>query len=322
MSISLNSGFKFCTLLMCFLISACTSIVPLQSMELLNSLPDIEPKVELESVPFYVQPGFQGAPAAMATMINYHSKEATLEQLIPQIYVPELESSSYREMLAAANFHDLLAIEQDGKLESILREIARGNPVLVKQDLGFSRYPVLHYAVVIGYDLGSQTLLLRSGEVKRLKLSFVDFEKSWGRAGYVSVLIVPPTQIPVTVSEENYTRAVNSLAFRASARVSIQAYQFAIRRWPYNYRLQMGLGRASYNFHNYSLAETAYSMAIEIQQESTDAWSMLADAQLKQNKVKPALVAINQAIRLSPEDGALKKRRLEILNVSRYHDPE
>jgi len=322
MSISLSSVIKTGALLVFLLMSACTSIVPRQSLELLSEFPDIEPRVELETVPFYEQSGFQGGPAALAIMINYHGKDATLEQLIPQIYVQELESSSFKEMLAAANFYDLLAIEQDKKLESIVREIAQGNPVLVKQDLGFDNYPLLHYAVVVGYDLMSQTLFLRSGEVKRLELSFVDFEKSWGRAGYVSVLIVPPTQIPATVTEEDYTRAVISLAFRASARVSIKAYQYGLRRWPYNYQLQMGLGRASFNFHNYALAETAYSKAIEVQQESTDAWNMLAYSLLKQNKVKPALVAINQAIRLSPDDDSLKKRRLEILEVSRYHDPE
>ncbi len=322
MSISFNSGLRFCALLWCFLMSACTTIVARQSLELLSFPPDIEPRIELLNVPFYEQPGFQGAPAALAMMINFHDKGATLDQLIPQIYVPELESSSYEEMLAAANFFDLLAIEQDKQLVSILREIAQGNPVLVKQDLGFEKYPILHYAVVTGYDLAAQTLILHSGDVRRWKRSFVDFEKSWGRAGYISVVIVPPTQIPVSVTEQSYTRAVVALAFRASARVSIQAYQYGLRRWPYNYQLQMGLGRSSYNFHNYVLAESAYSKAIEIQQESSEAWNMLAASLLKQNKVKPALIAINQAIRLSPDDESLKKRRIEILNVSRYYDLE
>ena len=296
----INKYRSIAALLLCLLLAACAT--PQQTIEISKSPPDIPLTRELESTPFYPQRDYQCGPAALATVINYHQPETTIEQLIPLVYIPALKGSLQLEMLAATSQFNRLAVKQDQKLTSILREVAAGNPVLVMQNLGFESYPFWHYAVVIGYDLEQQTIILRSGEIKRLVRPLSVFERTWQRSNYWSVVVVPPKIMPPTAKEDPYTRAIVAFEAKASRQAILTAYQTATKRWPRNYILQMGLGNAGYAVQDYAMAQQAFLSATEIQPERAQAWNNLAYALLQQGEKTQALSAIEKALVIEPDN--------------------
>jgi Flp pilus assembly protein TadD len=176
-----------------------------------------------------------------------------------------------------------------------LREVAAGHPVLVFQNLGFDAYPFWHYAVVIGYDLEQQELILRSGERKRLLRPFDVFERTWQRAGHWAVVVVPPQVMPVSVREKEFTEA-------AVAIDSLSAYQSGLERWPGSFELQFALGNKAYASGDYSLSATAFQTATKLAPRRAEAWNNLAYALWKLDQRKPAITAVQKALQLDPDN--------------------
>ena len=205
-----------------------------------------------------------------------------------------------------------LAIEQNGKLTSILQEIAGGNPVLVMQNLGLAAYPFWHYAVVIGYDLQDQKIILRSGESKRLVRPFSVFERTWQRAEFWSVVMVPIGSIPVTATEQTYSKAAIELENFAAHESLVKVYQTGLARWPHSFILQMGLGNAAYAMADYAQAEAAFQSATRADPTKPQAWNNLAYALAKQNKKQAALESIDKALNLAPGQPDYSQSKLEI----------
>lgn len=294
------------------LLSACSSIS--QTHLLRKIAPNIPPLNEITSVPFYPQRDYQCGPAALATIINFYKPQTTVEELIPLVYIPKLKGSLQVEMIAASRRFNRLTIQLDGKLESILKEVARGNPVLVMQNLGFETIPFWHYAVVVGYDLEKQDIILRSGEIKRYIRPFSVFERTWKRSDFWSVVMVPPGLMPVTATEDNYTKAAINFETSSAAKSSVQAYQTGIDRWPNNFILQMGLGNSAFATKDFTLAERAFLRATTLQPGTAEAWNNLSYALLLQGKQNEALDVINQALQLAPDNKDFISSKQDILN--------
>ncbi len=294
------------TALVCLLLLGACSTTQ-QSLRISQSPPSIAASAEITSVPFYPQQKYHCGPAALATVLNHYQPETDPQQLVPMVYVPVLKGSLQVEMLTAARSFGRLAVELDGQLQSLLQEIAAGNPVLVLQNLGFGFFPYWHYAVVVGYDLPRQEIILRSGREQRLVRPFSVFERTWKRAGYWSMLALPPTSMPATVGERPFTRAAVALE-------SLDAYQSGASRWPHNYILQMGLGNSAFAAGEYAIAEQAFKAATRIQPERTEGWNNLAYALLKLGNREAAIDAIQQALKLAPNDQNLLHSQGEILS--------
>lgn len=228
------------------------------------------------------------------------------------VYIPALKGTLQIELLAAARRFEMMAIEMDGQLNSLLREVAEGHPVLVMQNLGLDMYPFWHYAVVIGYDLERQQIILRSGEVERLIRPFSVFERTWQRAGYWSLLVLPPSAMGMTIAESDYIRAAIALESPSSIEASRTAYQTGIRRWPNSYILHMGLGNVAYSSGEYALSEQSFSEAIRIKPDSAEAWNNLAYAYLERQQKNLALAAIRKAISLDPQNAQYQDSLREI----------
>jgi len=305
-------GYRWLAVFYIALLAACAT--PYQTHQLRNSTPDIPSTIELTSVPFYPQLDYLCGPAALATVINQVAQLTTPDQLLPLVYIPGLKGSLQIELMAATKHYGLLAVQLDGHLESILREVAHGNPVLVMQNLGLESYPFWHYAVVVGYDLKSEQIILRSGEIQRLVRPFSVFERTWERAAYWSMVVVPPDKIPATATEDKYISA--AIAFESSGlhQSVLSAYKSGIQRWPGSFVLQMGLGNAYHALQDYKLAEKAFRTAIDLNPLRAEAWNNIAFALIKQGKKHQAIEAVDQAINLQPDDIEYKSSKLEIYN--------
>lgn len=313
----IQHGCRWATVLMLILgISACAT--PQQTLLLADHPPDIPPSVELDSVPFYPQVEYQCGPAALATVINYYQQSTTPDSLIPLVYIPELKGTLQVEMLAAVKQFKLLAIEQDGRLESVLREIAAGHPVLVMQNLGLDAYPFWHYAVIVGYDMPNQQLIMRSGERKRLIRPFSNFERTWERANYWSVVVVPPDVMAPTATQQQFIQAAVALEPSISPDTAATMYQNGLQRWPHSYVLLMASGNVAFSKQQYQKAEQLFSEATRQDRLRAEGWNNLAYAQLYQGKKQAALASIEQALQLAPDSQQYQDSRLEIVNYPQH----
>ena len=192
---------------------------------------ELPERVELEGVPFFPQDDYQCGPAALATMLAQRGVDTGPEQLVERVYLPSRKGSLQVEMVAAARAHDLLVYPVEPRLEALLVEVAAGNPVLVLQNLAFDRWPRWHFAVVVGYDLTTQTIVLRSGTTRRWKGSFRQFERSWAKGDRWARVTVTPDQLPRAAKETVWLKAASDLEQTGRVDAARQAYTAAAERW-------------------------------------------------------------------------------------------
>ncbi len=270
-----------------------------QTRRLLNEPSPVLPKkFELAGVPFFAQEAYQCGPASLAMVLNAAGINVQPESLTDQVYIPARQGSVQVEMLAAARRNGALAYELAPQLNDLLTEVAAGNPVLAMQNLAFNWYPKWHYAVVVGYDLPRQEIILRSGLEVRQILPIATFERTWARSGYWSMLALPPEKMPATASEVNYIKAVTALEKNAKKKLTHNAYLAALNRWPDNLVALMGAGNAAHTVGDLVGAEAFFRETIARHPDAGDAWNNLAQTLADMGRHHEALYAVKKAIPL------------------------
>jgi len=271
---------------------------PPQTAALLAQPPaDLPDRMELGSVPFFPQVAYQCGPAALATVLVHAGVSTTPTQLTPQVYLPERQGSLQAELLGATRRDGMVAYQLTPTLEAVLREVAAGEPVLVLQNLRLKSLPQWHYAVVVGYDLASARLVLRSGDIERLELPFAQFERSWQDSEHWAIVVLPPERPPATATEAAYLVAVAALE-RVSPQAAQHAYRTALTRWPNSLVATIGLGNSAYAQKDLGGAERAYRQAIAAHPDAGDAWNNLGQVLADQGRRADALAAVQRAIAL------------------------
>ncbi len=281
--------------LLCAALAGC--VTP-QVAGLLEQAPEgMARAAELASVPFFPQEDYQCGPASLAEALRYTGLPVSPESLVGEVYLPGREGSLQAEMLAAARRHGRVAYRLAPRLPDVLREVSAGTPVIVLQNLAFGFAPVWHYAVVVGYDLPREEIVLRSGTTERLAMTLSNFERVWARSGYWAMVAMTPRQIPVSADEQAYVDSIAALE-RVDPRSARQAYESALARWPENLAARMGFGNAAYALHDLPAAESAYRLATRAHPDSADAWNNLAQALLELKRRDEALEAAQRAVSL------------------------
>lgn len=260
------------------------------------SASDIPPRMELSETPFFAQTAHQCGPAALATVLAASGQPVNPDLLARQVYLPQRRGSLQLEMLAATRRHGRLGVPIDPELPALLKTIAAGHPVLVLQNLSLAWLPRWHYAVVIGYDLDSGELILRSGGNPRLVVSLLAFERTWVRSGRWAMVALSPGALPPTVNEKEYLTAALAFEKLGKPSAALQAYDAAVRRWPASVAFWMGLGNAAYNLHDWSRAEQAYRRAAAAPGDPVPALNNLALALAAQGRRREAIEAAEQAV--------------------------
>lgn len=273
--------------------------------------PTLPEQQELTKVPFHAQKRYQCGPAALATLLEYSNVNVTPAQLVPQVYVPKRKGSFQVEMLAAARRHERLAYRPPPELDTLLRTVAAGQPVLVLQNLGLSWYQKWHYAVVVGYDLPKQKIILRSGEIKRYEISLQLFERTWARSHYWSMVVLKPGQLPVAGEPERYFRAAAAFEQHAKPLDSLKAWQAGALHWPNSTELQMGYGNFLYNQQDHQGAEQHYRQVITNHPDYAPAYNNLAQVLIDEKRFKAAIPLAERAVELGGEHAQLYQQTLD-----------
>lgn len=270
----------------------------------------IDPKLprysELKQTPFFPQQEYHCGPAALATALHAVDIRVSPDTLAPEVYIPSRKGSLQIEMLAAARRHGALAVKIAPDLGAVLKEIAAGNVVVVMQNLGLSWAPSWHYAVVVGYDLDKELMWLRSGTYERFEMSLSTFQRTWARSQYWAFVAMRPGSLPATAGLDSVIQALVAFEKNASVGDKTLAYTAAVKRWPDNLVLLMGLGNSAFMAGDLTAAASAFSTAIEKHPESAAAYNNYANVLLAQRKYREAKVAAEHGLQLAQKDAKLQ----------------
>lgn len=259
----------------------------------------LPPRAELETVPFFAQEDHQCGPAALAMVLNAAGVAVSPYTLTDEVYVPARKGSLQVEMLAGARRHGLLAYELAPELQDVLAEVATGNAVIVLQNLGlFASRPYWHYAVVIGYDLERNEILLRSGATARRAMKFGLFEFLWLDGGRWSMVALAPRRLPASAREAKFASAAAALEQTGRIAEARLAYAALLERWPDNLVGLMGLGNTAYALGQTAQAEAAFRQATERHPLAAATFNNLAQSLADQGRLDSALEAARKAVNL------------------------
>lgn len=294
------------------------STLPLQSHGLLKTRPiQYQIPTELDQTPFFPQTEYQCGPAALATVMNYHKVFVSPEELREMIYIPGRKGSLQIELIAATRTKGLVPYVIDRQVEALLDEVRAGNPVLVLQNLGLDWYPQWHYAVVIGYDLSKNEIILRSGINKRHINSFELFERTWRRSKYWGMVVLPPDELPRTARPFSYLKTVSAFQELNKPEVALQAYQTALKRWPKDRKILMAFGNALYAQKDYKSAEKTFHRILKSNKEYAPALNNLALVVLKSGRYRQAEKYAIKALQIGGRYTEQYKETLQSIRAAR-----
>jgi tetratricopeptide (TPR) repeat protein len=288
-----------------------------QTDRLVESAAAFPRPVELTAVPFFPQEVYQCGPAALATVLNGSRLNVTLEELTPQVYLPERQGSLQFELLAAARRHGRVPYVLRPQLEAIITEVASGHPVLVLQNLGLAAIPRWHYAVVVGFDLARAEVVLRSGTERRHVTSLRTFEHTWRRSDYWAVVVLPPDQLPHMAEELPYLQSVLALEKLKRWQDTATAYRTALTRWPKSLGAYMGLGNSRYALGDLSDAEAAFRAATHAHPTAAAAFNNLAQVLADQKRWREAEQMARKAVDIGGDNADVFRQTLTRVEARR-----
>lgn len=268
-------------------------------------------------MPFIPQAQYQCGPASLAMVLAWIGYPVRADDLVGQVYSFSLRGSLPTDMTGAARRHGLVAYPIS-TLRDVTAEVAAGNPVTVLQNLGSPDRPRWHYAVVVGYDLVREQIILRSGLTPRVVSSFARFERSWAPSGRWGLLVLPPRKLPATVNEQTVLEAIVGLERAHQWQAAVEVYEATHERWPQSLGGLIGLGNSRYALSDLSGAEQAFRLATRAHPEAAAAFNNLAHVLAELGRHEEALTAARRAVELAGSSGpAYRATLMKIENQRR-----
>ena len=282
--------------------SACL-VAALAGCALLPSVPanlentvQTQASVELDEVPFFSQQDFYCGPSALAMVLNHQGEKTQPEHLAELVYLPGRQGSLQLEMLAAPRRMGYLAYQIEPTLPALFAALNEKSPVVVLLNLALPMAPQWHYAVVVGYDAGNNSMILRSGDQRRELIKLPTFLKLWQRSeNWGFTVINAKASAPAYTNAQNYLNAAVALE-RSSIDQAAHAYNQGGNTWPGQAYFHFGLGNIEFGLGYFQEAEQNYRKAVGVYPELADGWNNLAEALLKLDRKSEARAAINKAI--------------------------
>jgi tetratricopeptide (TPR) repeat protein len=295
------------------LLSGCATTLP--DMDTLRA-DRLEPRVVLDEVPFHGQREYQCGPAALAMSLNASGVPATVDELIPQVYLPGREGSLQPEMLATARRHGRIPFELEPNIEALLAELEQGRPVLVLQNLALPVWPMWHYAVVIGYDLDARRLILHTGERPAYSVGMQRFDHTWARSGRWAMLTLPPGDLPARAEPIETAASISDFERVAGPAETVAAWRAMTERWPGQAVGWFALGNAEYGTGATAEAAESFAAATRHQPDFAAAWLNLGLTLEALDRPTEALEALERASALPGPWQSIAAEHIQRLSTS------
>ena len=270
------------------------------SPPLADGLPVSAPRaIELDATPYFPQDDYQCGPAALATLLRASGIAIEPQALTPQVYLPGRRGSLQAELVGAARRHGRLPYQLAATADELIAELYEGRPVLVLQNLGATRLPRWHYAVLIGYDADKNVAILRSGKKQRLEMRWQRFASSWHRGGRWAITTLDPGAIPMHADAARFIEAAAGLEVAGQHGAAAVAYDAALVRWPGQSLAWLGRGNVAYAMGDPGAAADAYARAILLAPDDAAARNNLAQVLAEAHCIAPARAQAERAVALA-----------------------
>ena len=279
-------------LLMLLLGSACAHHMPAAATPGGSALP---PQVTAAQVPFFAQEENQCGPASLAMVLQWTGLAVTPDELVSEVFTPDLGGSLQTAMVTGARRHGRLAYAIQGE-QALLAELAVGHPVIVLQNLGLSWFPLWHYAVALGYDRPDDAIVMHSGDIALRRVSWNRFYHTWNRSGCWGLLVLAPGSLPVDADETAYLKAALGLEQAQQWEAAQKAYHAARRRWPDSLGAMMGEGNSQAARGDWQAAEQCFRAATLRYPQNGDGFNNLAHVLARQSRLDEARRAVEMAL--------------------------
>jgi tetratricopeptide (TPR) repeat protein len=284
-----------------------------QTERLLASPPPIPSRYEIANVPFYPQLEYFCGPATLAQVFSYYGKTVMQEALAPDLFTPGLKGTLQIEMVAATRQQGYLAYAQQGSLEQLLSLVSEDIPVVVLQNVSIPWYPMWHYALVIGYDLEKQELLMHSGDMAKRKVAFKVFERTWQRGKFWFLAAVPAGRSSEYFEPFIYASAAQDLLAVGQVSAGLSALVAATKQWP-EYWLPYFLLGNHFLANHLVQANYWYQRGYEYGKTETSLLNNYAYVLHTLGCHEQALGQIDEAISLAPGDANLQDTQRQIIS--------
>jgi len=298
----------------CLCFSGCLSVPP-QTATLLANPPDIPLKYQISGVPFYPQEEYYCGPTTLAEIFNFYGVSKTPQQIAPTLFIPDLQGSLQIEMVAAARQQGLLAYAESGNLTQLLSLVSENIPVIILQNVSTSWYPMWHYAVVTGYDLDHQQVVLHSGTNKNRIAELKVFERTWLRGQYWLLAAVPTETNSLHFDPFIYVSAAQDLLSSGQTMPGINALENATKQWPDYWLSYFLLGNYYLAIDNAQAAfwyqQGLMNSAEQAEQQAAYLNNYAYSLSLSGCKSR-AMEMIETALRLQPEDSNIRSTQKDI----------
>ncbi|MFP4479331.1 MAG: PA2778 family cysteine peptidase [Desulfohalobiaceae bacterium] len=256
--------------------------------------------VAIQDVPVFEQRVQQCGAASLASLLHWCGIEVAPKELESLLYNPERRGTLQPALLGAARRQGALAYEIQGRAE-LLAQLESGIPVLVLQNKGLSWFPFWHYAVVCGLDPEQKKICLLDGSSKPRLIKEQTFLRTWARANYWGLVVLPPGKLPADADRHRYLQSVYALEQGDQLALAQKGYQAALQQWPGDLAALLGKANCFYSQNKLRKAEKALRKAIRLHPESAPAWNNLAQVLAEQGKDLEALQAVQEALKLGGE---------------------
>jgi hypothetical protein len=275
------------------LLGACAT--PQTDQVLTEGRKNLPAQAAIPDVPFFPQERLYCGPAALAMALAWSGLDVTQDDVAPLVYTPGREGTLPADLLAGARRYGRLAVPVT-TMNDLVAEIAAGHPVVVFQNLALDWFPNWHFAVATGYDLDKNILMLHSGEIADHTVSLRTFERTWRRAEYWALVVLPPDQLPARADELSVLRAAAGLERAQRFADAGVAYTTILNRWPNSLGAAIGLGNARYAQSDLAGAEKVFRAAVARHPEAAPAWNNLAQVLAQNGRRDEALRAAREAV--------------------------
>ena len=259
--------------------------------------------VEIKGVPFHPQEAYQCGPSSLQMVADYWRKtgedvrNVAYEAIEKTTFVPGKKGSFQPQMVAAARQLGLLvAVSRDNA--DLFELLNAGFPVIVLLNQGTSTIPVWHYAVVVGYDLDRQLMILRSGETERQVMKISTFYEFFARSGYWKLIAFPPTMVPAGMGEAVFMKAAFELEQTLDDAAVERAYETALKEWPDSRKVKLVAANYFFRIEQYQRAYAIYHDVVLNTPEDPVALNNMAEALYGLGAFDQALEVIQKAMRL------------------------
>lgn len=251
-----------------------------QTEALLASPGNLPVKHLIENVEFIDQSAGYCGPATLTMALRWAGKAVTVAEIAPQVFTPGFNGSLQTDLISASRRQAMMAVKIEG-LNQLLAEVAAGHPVIIFENLSLSWAPQWHYALVLGFDLAKQEIILHSGHDPYYHWDLSKFERSWILGEYWGLVILPPGELAVAAGELANVTAAVGLEQAQKLPEAEKSYRKVLERWPTSLVALIGLANIMQKDGKKSEAIHLLKIAVKSHPDSKAAQHNLMIAQEK-----------------------------------------